>query len=239
MPNEIKIVEKIEQKTMIQSIDPIIDKGDLKEKEIKKKILNKAENWLKSKQNIIKLSQITLTLDTYDDLFSDFDPRPYLERALSIDFLTEIKGASREKPNGVIELKLLVPKALRNTKDETLISKRLRNHFRKHYELIRKEVKKIKKIGFFMVGAGFFMGVLVVLFLENVAHELDHNVFFQNPLLWLLMIFPSVIIVLMEPASWFLIWEGMNKIVFDWEEKKPDLEFYEKMTKCEIIFEEY
>jgi hypothetical protein len=133
----------------------------------------------------------------------------------------------------------LVPKTKRNPKDEILINKRLRSHFRKHYEIVRKEVSRLKKIGMSMVGIGFFLGILVVLVLENVSHNIDHSVIFQNPLAWLLMIFPSVILVLMEPASWFLIWEGFNKIVFDWEEKKPDLEFYEKMTKCEIVFEEY
>jgi hypothetical protein len=238
MSIENKVNEKMEIKPITQIIEKN-DKLDQREKEIKKKIFNEAEGRLKKKQNMLKMSQITLTLDTYDDLFSDFDPRPYIERALSIDFLSEIKGASREKPNGAIELKLLVPKVKRNQKDETLIIKRLRNHFRKHYEMLRKEVKKIKKIGALMIGVGFFVGILVVLVIEGVTHNMDHSMFFQNPLIWLATIFPSVILVLMEPASWFLIWEGMNKIAFHWQEKKPDLDFYEKMTKCEIVFEEY
>jgi hypothetical protein len=212
---------------------------DPKEKEIKKKILSDAEKWLKKKQNFLKLSQITLTLDKYGDIFSDFDPRSYIERALSIDFLSEIRRASREKPNGVIELKMLIPKKVRNQKDEALIIKRLKNHFKRHFERLQSDVKRLKKVGALMVGIGFLIGVLVVLVLENVTHNVDHSMFFQNPLLWLVMIFPSVILVLMEPASWFLIWEGMNKLVFDWRVKQPDLEFYEKMTKCDIVFEEY
>lgn len=238
MPFDNKLTEKIETKPLVQP-NQKLDKTDQKEKEIKKKILNDAEGWLKKKQNMLKMSQIMLTLDTYEDIFSDFDPRSFGEKALSIDFLSEIKGASREKPNGTIELKLLIPKNKRDQKDETLIIKRLRNHFRKHYDLLKKDVNKIKQIGALMVGIGFFVGVLVVLVIEGVTHSIDHSMFFQNPLVWLAMIFPSVILVLMEPASWFLIWEGMNKIVFDWQEKKPDLEFYEKMTKCEIVFEEY
>ena len=34
---------------------------------------------------------ISIVLDSYDDLFSDFDPRPYRIRALSDDFLLECK----------------------------------------------------------------------------------------------------------------------------------------------------
>ena len=40
---------------------------------------------------------IPLVLDSYDDIFSDFDPRPYSERAMSGDFLLECKKASAEK----------------------------------------------------------------------------------------------------------------------------------------------
>ncbi|NMA44636.1 MAG: hypothetical protein GX950_02385 [Candidatus Diapherotrites archaeon] len=233
-----KLDKKIEIKSLIQPKTKL-DKVDPKEKEIKKKILSDAEKWLKKKQNFLKLSQITLTLDKYGDIFSDFDPRSYIERALSIDFLSEIRRASREKPNGVIELKMLIPKKVRNQKDEALIIKRLKNHFKRHFERLQSDVKRLKKVGALMVGIGFLIGVLVVLVLENVTHNVDHSMFFQNPLLWLVMIFPSVILVLMEPASWFLIWEGMNKLVFDWRVKQPDLEFYEKMTKCDIVFEEY
>ena len=110
-----KLDKKIEIKSLIQPKTKL-DKVDPKEKEIKKKILSDAEKWLKKKQNFLKLSQITLTLDKYGDIFSDFDPRSYIERALSIDFLSEIRRASREKPNGVIELKMLIPKKVRNQK---------------------------------------------------------------------------------------------------------------------------
>lgn len=48
-------------------------------------------------KEIIDKAEISLVLDTYDDIFSDFDPRPYGERALSSDFLDEAKKAARDK----------------------------------------------------------------------------------------------------------------------------------------------
>ena len=36
-------------------------------------------------------SKMSLILDTYLDIFSSFDPRPYEERSLSDDFLDECK----------------------------------------------------------------------------------------------------------------------------------------------------
>ena len=57
----------------------------------------------------LREGNISLILDDYNDLFSDFDPRHYSERALSDDFLAESKRASRDKPAGSLEVKFLVP----------------------------------------------------------------------------------------------------------------------------------
>ncbi|NYT12918.1 MAG: hypothetical protein GKC01_00225, partial [Candidatus Methanofastidiosa archaeon] len=61
---------------------------------------------------ILREKNISLILDSYDDLFSDFDPRPYSVRGLSDDFLIEcrraVRGIKTESP--VLELRLLVPK---------------------------------------------------------------------------------------------------------------------------------
>ena len=51
-------------------------------------------------------SEIPLWLDNYNDLFSDFDPRHYSNRALSQDFLEELKRASRDKQTKTVNLKL-------------------------------------------------------------------------------------------------------------------------------------
>jgi|GEM_PF-634764 len=213
---------------------------DTKEKEIKKKIISEAEVWLAKKQKLLQLSEIGLTLDSYDDLFSDFDPRSYSERSLSDDFLLEMKKAIREKTSGVIELKLLIPQKIRKTSDEELIKKRLRNHFRRHYDMLRKEVNKVKKRGGLMITSGFVLGIIAALVIDSIILDsIDNTYFFTNIFYWGILVFPKVILVLVEPASWFLIWEGANKIVSGWEAIKPDLTFYEKMTKCEIIFEEY
>ena len=76
---------------------------------------------------------ISLILDSYDDIFSDFDPRSYSEKALSDDFLEECKKAAKDKEERP-ELRLLVQKNKRDYKDEIRIKKRLREHFQRHYK---------------------------------------------------------------------------------------------------------
>jgi len=49
----------------------------------------------------------------------------------------------------------------------------------------------------------------------------------------------NFLVILLEPGGWFLFWEGLGLIVFKTKERFPDLEFYEKMSKVEILFLSY
>ena len=175
------------------------------------------------REKILRMSEIPLILDTYDDIFSDFDPRPHSQRALSDDFLLEAKRASREKATGGIELQFLMPKAKRNLRDESLIKKRLKEHFKKHYDRLHQEKNKIIKQGAFFV----FVGIILMFFATFVLFGYEKTAL------------TSFLIIFLEPASWFLFWEGLNLIIFEVKKLKPDLDFYEKMIECEIEFLSY
>lgn len=51
----------------------------------------------KKTKRLIPSQNISIWLDTYDDIFSDFDYRQFSEKALSDDFLTELQKMYREK----------------------------------------------------------------------------------------------------------------------------------------------
>ena len=80
--------------------------------------------------------EISLRLEHYDDIFSDFDMRPYSKRALSVDFVDEIRRASLDKDHSGIELSISVPENTRSESEESTIKERLAGHFEKHYGLI-------------------------------------------------------------------------------------------------------
>ena len=46
----------------------------------------------------------------------------------------------------------------------------------------------------------------------------------------------NFLIVLLEPGGWFLLWEGLNLIIFAPKEMHRDFEFYRKMSSCKISF---
>lgn len=162
---------------------------------------------------------ISIKINSYDDIFSDFDPRPYPNRALSDDFLLEAKKASLDKM-GNISLQFLAEKKIRNIDHESLIKKRLREHFRKHHELISKEVKEIKKRGIVMAILGIIM-IALAAFISSFGSQ-DFLV--------------HLIIIILEPAGWFTAWTGLDEIYYTTKSMKPDLDFYQKMAQSDIQF---
>ena len=180
------------------------------------------EETQEEKKDILKQGNISLILDSYDDIFSSFDARPYSEKALSVDFLAECKNAVRDKGEFEIEMRLLMPKDKRSLKDETTIKKRLKSHFGKHFLEKEKEIVKVKKEGFIWVllGAVLLLGIIFASFKFSEA-------------------FFSSFITLLEVPSWFLMWEGMAKIFLDARKIEPDFLFYKKMASVAINFFEY
>jgi len=190
-------------------------------KEQAEKIVQIAQQALDEKQRLLQLSEISILLDNYDDIFSDFDPRPYSVRAVSDDFLYEAKKAAKEKKPGTLDLKFMIPKEARNTSYENMIKKRLKEYFTGTYEAVKEELHKT-----------FLKGITLTVF--GIATMLIATfVLFEYGEKGLLTAF---LVVLLEPAGWFLFWEGLDLAVFESKKITPELEFNKKMSNCNIQF---
>ena len=44
----------------------------------------------------------------------------------------------------------------------------------------------------------------------------------------------SFLVIFLEPAAWFLLWEGMDQIIFNSKDINPELEFYKKMASSNM-----
>lgn len=162
---------------------------------------------------------IPLVVESYDELFSDFDPRPFSHRALSGDFLLECKKASVDK-NDKIKLRIFLPKNKRNSLEEIKIKKRLKEHFNKHFREKKREISGMKVEGLFWIFMGAVMMVIGAYFLGKT--DLSFGV--------------HLLITLVQPAGWFFLWEGLGKILISPHEKEPEFNFYKKMSGVEVSF---
>ncbi len=169
----------------------------------------------------LKQGNVSLILEGYIDIFSSFDPRTFSEKALSVDFLEEAKRAARDMIGENTELRLLIPKEKRKINEEMKIKTRLREHFHKHFKEKEKEIKKIKFQGLGWV----FLGA-VFIFIASLFYKREGYLF-------------NFLEILLTPAGWFTFWEGLGKIFIVSNEKKPDYEFYKKMSRARIIFSGY
>jgi hypothetical protein len=165
---------------------------------------------------------VSLWLDTYEDIFSDFDPHPYGQRALSEDFLAEAKRAVRDRRDDVPELRLLIPAHVRNLESEAPIWKRLRDHFRRHADRLARERRRGIWVSLGIAAAGFAIMTASALLRrqpETVTRTVLH--------------------VLMEPAGWFAVWFGLDQLFYGTRELAREHAFYGKMARADVVFTPY
>lgn len=172
------------------------------------------ENNNSASSHVSETQEISLRLEHYDDIFSDFDIRPYSKRALSVDFLDEIKRASKDKNGEGVDLVLYVPEKVHDENQNATIKERLGAHFKRHFDLLSVEKGRVMRLGTSMVILGI---IFMLLATYIVFKEAEKNILF------------SFLIVFLEPAAWFLLWEGMDQIIFNSKNINPDLDFYRKM----------
>src|SRR3990172_7561348 len=165
-------------------------------------------------------SEVRFAINEYDDIFSDFDPRPLPLKGFSEDFLEEAKRACIVKEENM-DFIFMMPKEERDIKKEARIEDRLKGYFRKHLGILEKEKKKTIKNGLSFTAVG------IVLMLAATYSFFK----FRNESLW-----ASFLTILLEPASWFMFWEGLNLAVFEAKKIGPDLDFHRKMANAKIKF---
>lgn len=170
-----------------------------------------------------KHEPITLWIDSYSDIFSDFDPRPFSDRIVSDDFLKQLKRVSREVSGKVDVLKILVPEGKQNENEENLIRKRLENYFADKYEERFTESRQLRaRASYFIIS-----GVVLMLLASYLAFTRQTG-FHIN-----------VMLVLFEPGGWFLFWTGLEGMVTVSNVGATELNFYRKMSTAHVEFASY
>lgn len=177
----------------------------------------KAENKLNSD---VQQSSISIWLNSYNDIYSDFDHRSFHERSLSDDFIHEALKIVKETPAGIIKLQLLMPQERRNAETEVIIVKSLHQHFRRIANNNIKDKQNNKLRGIIMTIIGLSLMVLTA----YLANQEDQFFLLKS------------LRVMIEPAGWFLLWTGLDLLYNTFYKANPELEFNQRMTHARIEF---
>lgn len=184
--------------------------------------MNPEENTgLPAKKGTMDIFEISIWLDSYEDIFSDFDSRPLSERTVSDDFLSEVKKVCDEKSRNKIHLKLSMPEPLRNTDHEAVITKRLHLYFQNSHRMLEKDARKKNIRGIYFILAG-----MLLMLCASYISFLKPQKFYIHTLL-----------ILFEPAGWFFLWSGLDHLVYFSKSKKADLIYFNKMAEAVIRFD--
>lgn len=168
-------------------------------------------------------TEIHLRLNEYNDLFSDFDPRPYGIRGLSDDFLKELRKAVEDAGDNKISIAFSVPKSMHNPNDESVIMQRLHGHFIKHSTQMEAERNREIKSGSILIAIGLILMFGAAWFSLYSTDSFTLN-FFR---------------VVLEPSAWFISWFGADRIFMAERENRAKLKFYGRTRSVPIRFETY
>ena len=172
------------------------------------------------KQSLPKLGEVSILLGSYNDIFSDFDPGPYSERTLSDDFIIQVKKFYENKKGNKMSLKLLLTATNRNEQEEKMIIKRLHAYFKSVHLQLKSDVMKTNIRGAILTIIGIAL-MAAASFISFMKPEKFHVHF---------------LLVLFEPGGWFLLWAGLDDLVYSSRETKKELDFYFRLYTSEIIF---
>jgi hypothetical protein len=162
--------------------------------------------------------EIAIALDTYDDIFSDFDIRGYGERALSRDFLDELRV--RIKKAGTrsdLSIVLLIPRRRRKPGDEELITRRTRAFFAERGGHYAREDAKSKWRSALFVAIGLFLSLAANFFAERLAY---------------LPLFKDFLLI----PAWFFVWSGLELFVRNRDEIVGKKEYYHALHGSRVEF---
>jgi hypothetical protein len=174
------------------------------------------------KQRLADMNAISIAIDSYDDIFSDFDPRDITQRDLSEDFIIELTRRHRQDIKGKYDVVLLAPKAIEDPVAEKKITSRLNRYFGQKYRRYAKSIKELRIRGAIYIALG--MAVLIALALLTYYKK------FATLTL-------EIIGIVFMPLGWFGIWEGFSKIVDIPFKLGSDTQVYRKLSRAAYKFE--
>ncbi|MDD5339901.1 MAG: hypothetical protein PHV13_01490 [Candidatus ainarchaeum sp.] len=167
----------------------------------------------KTVSEVLQTAQIAL--DTYDDIFSDFDPSPYERRLISDDLLKELHRRYPEAPLGDLTITFTMPHSLRSEKVEALVKKRLKDYFKfrlKGMEKLREE--KMRK-GAVRLAIGIALSLLLIVF----------------PQLDVLPVLTTVSVLI-----WYVLWTGFEYIFEAARRLSKKHAFYDRLLRAQCNF---
>jgi hypothetical protein len=176
--------------------------------------------WSRAVFLISVMAELSLWLDYYDDIYSDFDSRHYIKRRVSDDFLYELKNALKYRKERINDLVLLLPQEKRDESGEKAIAESLKDNFTTQYQFHAEQCRRKLHTGLLFGIAG----ILLLIFNSFIGYKGYHTLPF------------IVLRVISEPAGWFILWTAFDFIFYERRDMIREREFFRELSEMNIHF---
>ena len=167
------------------------------------------------------MADISLWLDDYDDIYSDFDSRQYPKRRISEDFIYEMKDAFNYRKEKIRDLFLFMPPEKRVEASEEIIVTGMTHFFNGQFLMAAGKYRKKWNRGI-LLG---IIGLAVMICSASLTSIVQNPSFLKN-----------ILYVLLEPGGWFLLWASFDTIYYDLKELKADKDFFKELAATRVHF---
>ncbi|MCX6773444.1 MAG: hypothetical protein NTY68_00400 [Candidatus Micrarchaeota archaeon] len=161
--------------------------------------------------------EIILALDSYDDIFDDFDMQDYIERAISADFVNILNNRIKKiNIKEKISIVLTVPKEKREKNTEEIIAKRLNTHFANMAMYWKDKEKEIDSFASRLVLLGAIFFIVGQILIRHFVPFFDEY--------------------LIIPA-WMFSFYGLDKFINEKPKAGVKKQFYELISHAKMDFQ--
>jgi hypothetical protein len=168
-----------------------------------------------------QLSGLSLWIDDFDDIYSDFDSRHFLKRRVSEDFLHEVQLAVANRVVPATTLVLFLPAEKRNTEIERNIVTSLHNFFEQQLHRLQEKYRSTFNSGMLLL----LSGVLITALNFLLSLKFEQHISF------------SLVRIILEPCSWFITWIGLEKLYYDLRKLRKEKARFQNLAQLKIHFQ--
>ncbi|MFP4164326.1 MAG: hypothetical protein ACLFQB_10560 [Chitinispirillaceae bacterium] len=166
---------------------------------------------------------IEVALETYEDMFSEWDPAPFKLRDIDPDLELYLEGCSDDIPfRYPVTLSFKIPKGSKKENIENQARNGLRNGFTFKRYFLKNDLKAANRrtLFFFLIGFAFLW----------VATSFPTQLL-ESP-------FPSIIVEGLFIGGWVFVWEAISLILFTTRGIQHKNKTYKRLQRAAIVFNE-
>ena len=167
------------------------------------------------------MEALRLWLDSYNDLYSDFDSRHFGRRRISEDFMLELRQAMTGEYTASKELVLLLPTTERKPEAEKQIIERLTTYFSNQFKDAQSTHNKKVRAGWILIVSG--LAIMVINAWISLQYP-EQNVIMASR-------------VVLEPAGWFMMWTGLDILFTDRKVLRKEMLLFRSLAGMKIQFQ--